>query len=389
MASRRELDDWTALWNEVAQVFSPGAPIDESDLFAGRITQLGDLINAVNQRGHHAIIFGERGVGKTSLANIFTNYVHRPVSRVVAKRINCDGISNFQNLWQRSFAELGIEAHVTASFGPDDIRMTLDSVSANYLPIIVFDEFDRLSSGRTKALLADTIKTLSDHSTSTTIVVVGVANSVSELLAEHASIGRALAEIPMPRMSDDEISEIIDKRAKRLGMSVDADVLRRIVAYSQGLPHYAHLIGLYAFQEAARLKTRNIDKFHLSNAIRSCIDKAQQTIRDSYDRATYSPRSDNLFKQVLLACSLAKVDSQGFFAAADVVQPLSAIMAKHYDIPSFARHLKEFCSTGRGFLLEQTGVKRKFRYRFKDPLMRPFITLQGVASDTIPRAYNP
>jgi hypothetical protein len=60
MATRREIDDWTALANYAAQVFSPGAPIDESDLFAGRVEQLRDLINAVNQRGQHAIIFGER-----------------------------------------------------------------------------------------------------------------------------------------------------------------------------------------------------------------------------------------------------------------------------------------------------------------------------------------
>lgn len=44
---KRELGDWDALWHEAGMVFSPGAPIDESELFAGRVDQLRDLINAV------------------------------------------------------------------------------------------------------------------------------------------------------------------------------------------------------------------------------------------------------------------------------------------------------------------------------------------------------
>jgi Cdc6-like AAA superfamily ATPase len=384
----REIDGWTALWNEIAQVFSPGAPIDESELFAGRIDQLRDLINAVNQRGQHAIVFGERGVGKTSLANIFKSYVHRPVSHVVAARINCDGVSNFQTLWHKVFREFNIQASINKATGPDDIRSILSTIALNEVPIIVFDEFDRLSPGRTKGLLADTIKGLSDHSVTTTIVIVGVADSVTELLAEHASIGRAVVEIPMPRMSNDEISELIEKRLKRLGMTISRYVLHKIIAYSQGLPHYAHLIGLYACQEAARHKTRAVQKSHLDSAINNCINKAQQTIRDSYHKATSSPRPDNLFKQVLLACSLAKTDSLGFFAASDVVGPLSDIMKQRYDIPSFARHLKEFCDRERGPLLERRGVTRKFRYRFKDPLMQPYITLNGVASGLLQTTYQ-
>jgi len=106
---RREPDDWTALWNEISQVFSPGALIDESDLFAGRVEQLGDLINAVNQRGQHATVFGDRGVGKTSLANTFTMFMHRPSTKAVAKRINCDGVTSFQSLWRKVFDEINLD----------------------------------------------------------------------------------------------------------------------------------------------------------------------------------------------------------------------------------------------------------------------------------------
>ncbi len=55
---------------EIAKVFTPSAPVDDAALFAGRTTQLLKVVNAISQRGQHVVIFGERGVGKTSLSNI-------------------------------------------------------------------------------------------------------------------------------------------------------------------------------------------------------------------------------------------------------------------------------------------------------------------------------
>lgn len=384
---KNEHDDWTALWHEISQVFSPGAPIDESDLFAGRVEQLKDLINAVKQRGQHAIVFGDRGVGKTSLANTFTMFMHRPSTKAIAKRINCDGVTNFQSLWRKVFDEVGLDVPVHKDTGPDDIRRSLAAVSVAAGPIIVLDEFDRLSPGRTASLIADTIKSLSDHSVNSTIILVGVADSVSELLRGHASVGRALVEIPMPRMSDDETLEIIEKRAAILNMTLKPSVRKQIVGYSQGLPHYTHLIGLNAFQQAAADRKREVSSVHLKKSIDKCIAKAQQSIKDAYYGATLSQRPDNLFKEVLLACSLAETDQLGFFAASDVVKPMTEIMGNAYAIPSFARHLKEFCTTERGPILDRRGEARKFRYRFRDALMRPYVTLQAASSGLLPPNY--
>ena len=61
----------------VAEVFTPSAPIDSMALFRGRSTQIQMLVEAVSQIGQHAIVYGERGVGKTSMANVL--YKGRPV----------------------------------------------------------------------------------------------------------------------------------------------------------------------------------------------------------------------------------------------------------------------------------------------------------------------
>jgi len=62
---------------------------------------------------------------------------------------------------------------------------------------------------------------------------------------------------------------------------------------------------------------------------------------------------------------------------------MSAIMKKNYDIPSFARHLASFTHVERGSVLKKSGVKRRFRYRFTDPLMQPFVIMKGLADKTI------
>jgi predicted AAA+ superfamily ATPase len=59
------------------EVFTPSATIDNQALFAGRVNQLNRIIGAVSQRGQHAILFGERGVGKTSLANVLLKRLDR------------------------------------------------------------------------------------------------------------------------------------------------------------------------------------------------------------------------------------------------------------------------------------------------------------------------
>jgi transcriptional regulator with AAA-type ATPase domain len=54
----------------VAQVFTPGAPIDQLSFLAGRVAILLDIVNAIAPKGQHVVVYGEWGVGKTSLTNV-------------------------------------------------------------------------------------------------------------------------------------------------------------------------------------------------------------------------------------------------------------------------------------------------------------------------------
>jgi len=402
------------LWQDLALraslAFTPNTPIDERALFAGRDAQMRRIVDAINQTGQHAILFGERGVGKTSLANVLSQFLPfwgQKGAPVIAPRVNCDSGDSFKSIWHKIFDKIALtHAHQPPGFDrpqetsvispadllgddkatPDSVRRVLTIMSTNAATIVIVDEFDRLKQ-QPRHAFADLIKNLSDHAVPATVVVVGVADSVGELIREHQSIARALVQIQMPRMGPDEIEQIIDKGTIALGMTIDVHARERITRLAKGLPHYAHLIGLHAARAALDNRSLGITLDAINAAIGRAIQDAQHSIHAAYHAATRSPRKDNLFSDVLLACALAEVDELGFFAAPDVRRPMREITGKNYDIPSYAKHLKEFSNEKRGYILQKVGQERRYRYRFCDPLMQPFVIMQGMVHDKLPGGF--
>ncbi|WP_054657241.1 hypothetical protein, partial [Stenotrophomonas pictorum] len=267
---------------------------------------------------------------------------------------------------------------------PDDVRRVLAQLSAVRPVLIVLDEFDRIESKSVQALVADTIKGLSDFGVSASILLIGVAESISELIEGHLSIERALVQIPMPRMTDAEIDQIFDKGMARLGMAIEDSAKAHMRNLSQGLPYIAHLLALNATKTAVFDNSPLVRRAHADEGILKSLDQWQESIKTAYYVAIKSQQPGNIYKQVLLACAIAEVDEMGYFTAAAVRAPVTAIAKRPLDIPNYARHLKEFSEEGRGPVITRIGTERKFRYRFVNPLMRPYVIMRGHAEKLIP-----
>jgi len=270
---------------------------------------------------------------------------------------------------------------------PALVRRALDL--SGYKFILVIDEFDRLENREAVRMIADTIKMLADHLVDATLIVVGVADTVDGLIEEHASIDRSLMQVLVPRMTHEELEEIVRKGLTSVGMTIDPTPLGRIVALSQGLPSYSHLLGLNSALEAVKNGRKNVDIADISAGLQAALKTIQESIRNAYYDATVSSHKDNLYKQVLLACALTNVDELGYFAPADVREPMSAIMNRRYDIPSFMRHLRDFCTAKRGCILQHSSEQTRPRYRFRNPLMQPYVLLRGIEENTLPESLLP
>jgi hypothetical protein len=342
-----------------------------------------DIVSAVSMTGQHVGLYGERGVGKTSLANVLAEFFDSAQlrSHFLAVRVNCSTDDNFTTLWQNVFAELDIKDHQVTDqeLSPEIVRRHLEQLDPPAL--IVLDELDRLEDDSALTALADTIKTLSDHAVSSTLVLVGVARSIGELVGEDASIVRALVQIEMPRMSTTELAEILSKGCAQAGLDPTPSTVEEITTLSEGLPHYTHLLGLHAGQRAVQDDRTEITLEDVRRAIPKAVDR--HTILNEYQQATRSARKDALFAEVLLACALAPKNQLGFFTSGSIRPPLEVIAGRKIDIPAFSNHLSQFLEPERGAVLQREGSSRRYFYRFSDPIFQPYVVLKGLSTGLI------
>ena len=374
-----EVLQWEEWEVRLSQTFSPATAVNRKDFFHGRHAIMRRLIDAANQAGQHAIIYGERGVGKTSLANVLTSYLEPFTSETIASaRVNCYGETTYTQIWNSLFKQVGFPTKGEYDrLTLDDVFDTLRKEDARKL-ILIVDEFDRIQDPDIDTLFADTVKTLSDFDVDTTLILIGVADDVDDLITEHESINRCLVQIHLPRMTVEELEAIINFGIGTVGMQISHEAVSQVCSVSLGLPNYVHALGLAAGRAAIDRRSRRIDTKDVTEAIKVLVLESQQTIIRAFDLATASPRRQNFFFQVLLACSLAPTDQMGYFRAADIRSMYSRIMGRNQEIPSYVRHLHGLCEAKRGSVLQKLGESHSYRYRFADPVLQPYVLMRGL-----------
>ncbi len=382
----------------LSQVFTPATAINSEDLFYGRISQVRAVVDAINQVGQHAILYGERGVGKTSLGRILPKKLKgREMVPIIDLMVNCDSGDSFSSIWSKVFSEIPSEFREgdnsyeednpiqLLDITPHEVRKKIGAFADKGIVCIILDEFDKIQDESARTLVADTIKLFSDRAVNATIIIIGVSDDLTGLISEHHSIERCLAQIPMPRMARKELEGIVLGGLKKVGMTIEKQCLSEITGLSKGLPHYTHLLALNASRQALDDELLKIAPIHIKKAIQSALTQVQESIRDNYDRSTYSTKKGTLYSQVLLACALAEADEFGRFQPIDICDPLSGIVPGNriFTTDRFARHLKAFCDPDRGAVLTKIGVEYRWRYRFSNPLMQPYVIMRGIENGLI------
>jgi Cdc6-like AAA superfamily ATPase len=380
------------------QVFTPHKPIDLPELLAGRLPLLYKATDAINTEGLHPVLYGDRGTGKTSLARVLAVSVQEPEKDDGRRAIivSCGSTDSYSLVWRKVCQEiqlaqrqLGFVQESVAPLAaqvldvgnhldnPNDVRLFVRGFPNPC--VIVIDEFDRLPNTRDRRLMADTIKLFSDTAVPATIVLVGVAGSIGELITEHQSVARNIAPMHVEPMKPEELAEIVQRGFSHAGLDFESGIDTKIASWSQGYPHYTHLLGLWAGRKTLEAGRLTVTVNDLESAVQDALENAAGGVQHEYETAVASAREGTLFKAVLLACALAEKDSLGRFSAVSVRYPLAEVTHNDYTTGAFQSHLAKFCEADRGPILKKSGTRRNYRWQFINPQLIPYVRLQGMS----------
>jgi hypothetical protein len=387
--------EWLQLELAVVRLFS-AAPLSpdrspyngfEEGLYAGRSSEGHRMMEAVRDPAKHILLYGERGIGKTSISNNFWTKYDKFSEPVLVVRVQAYPFDDFSSLWLRVLEELYIVAEhyykeMRSDFthvSPDIVRREIQKLPKHLIPLIIIDEFDLLRAEEARNLTANLLKSLHDYGVNVTVLLIGVADNVEELISNHQSLRRVLSLVKLERMSILELNEILDKRLQLTPLSLANDARSAIVGISCGLPYYVQILGKFSAQNAIRDQRLRIILEDVNAAIEDFIIDSGQSFAEDYRRVTESRQMGNMFQEVILASALAQSDISGFFKLPEVVSALNLlVISKNWKYSQVQRYLSQFVSDRRGRILIRRGIGVDSRYRFSDATIQPFIVMRAI-----------
>jgi hypothetical protein len=314
--------------------FSPSKAISDARKLQGRTRDLERLERALSSPGRQAFIFGERGVGKTSLAK--TGALQFGSRNAAPVLVGCEEVSSFASViraivqkalqgnsarhdsttWR---AKVGVktglfnvefEKAITSGTIPEvqdvnDAILLLDYVSRtrNTSSVVIVDEFDRLDNDVQKRRFAEFMKQISDQDLALKFIFCGISRDVESLIGSHFSSGRYISPIELGKLNHTDLWAIITEACETFGVEIDREYLIRCSQIADGYPYFMHLLGDCLFwslfndqEEVGAVSIR-----HFEAALADAVTEAEPMLKDAYDKAV--KKYDPVYEEVLWAAS--------------------------------------------------------------------------------------
>lgn len=388
---------------------SPTSPIQSQEHLFGRERQLQLVEQALFAPGRSVFIYGDRGVGKTSLAQTIA-YSHQsatydpillacdpqttfaglmanairhlsdtcPSRSVTTHKLNF-GIHGFGIGGERTRQEETV-ARIEAISDLNAVISELREVSAqrkNGNTVIVVDEFDRIDSDVERGHFADFIKQVGDQRLPVRFIFCGVADSMQRLLGLHASCYRYLDGVELKTLTYEARYEIIDNVASALGVKVDDRPRYRIAAISDGFPHFIHRmceqLFWQMFNDPLPVETPTAD--HYREAVAGSVRSIEQHLMRRYDQAVMKDASD--YEQALWAVAdhsdLTRNTESIYASYLNIMSSLEEA-SEPLDRQTIVSRLNALKGRSCGNIL--TSARRGW-YRFSESMMRGYVRLRA------------
>ena len=383
---RRRSDHFTKLRMQLRSAFTPSQPVSQRRMFAGRVELFETMITSIEDQRLHLVIYGERGIGKTSLLHMLAQAARE--ARYITLYSSCGAASSFEDTFHAAAAEIPLLFH--KNYGPTSEDAEAGKTFADLLPerfsprqfadlcasivgtriLIVLDEFDRSQSSEFRRDLAELIKFLSDRSVRVQLVIGGVAADLAELIEHIPSIRRNILAVRVPHMTDLEVGQLVAAGANASGLNFTVGANQPIIRLACGWPYLAsslsQLSGLHAI-DAQRVEVLREDVLAASDqTINDFRSRLPHRITTQIDRLQAEGLGD-----LLTLLAEAALNSGREFSVAEF--EAKAPDAAH---ASAAKRLAEQLSEDQMILIG-TGEAGRRRYAFAEDSLAPYLWFSG------------
>lgn len=416
----------------ILNTFQPAHEATDPSRFAGRKKQVLELADALQSEGGVPIIYGERGLGKSSLAvqaqQIAMGSTEllghlRALGHAIPEEsafltvfVSCsDGVKNTEDLLQRIIVAIG-EVELTDTGGNrfslvDKSRTTRASLkffsieetrkytAAVDMPLargtedrllnachllstrydgrvlLIIDELDRVQD---KTGLASVIKRLTTSNLK--FLLVGIADDWADLMRDHVSLERQAIPIKVPRMTFAELAEIVDfatyaLAAENDSVGISAEARKLLVDFAGGFPWFVHVIGQSALVEAYDQGDSTLQKDHVIRGRRDLVvNKYAQHFSDLHRRAVGGSRKRELVLRVIAEHRKSSVPT------ADVYPVL-----QEFEITNPSAYVRQLLSDRYGSPLTHPSFHDRKYLSFRNGMFRQYLLLAPPLHDGVDR----
>ena len=234
--------------------------------------------------------------------------------------------------------------------------------------LFVIGELDSIQGDQDRKQLAELLKLVSDHQVSHfKFLLVGIAKTASELTAGHLSVQRCLVEVPLRRLSDHDLIQILERGERRHPFRFTDEAKNEIARLSHGYPYFTHLIALKAAENAVADDCMQIDLSHIERSRGQAVSDADGTLRNAYQAAVVNDTNQRYHK-LLQAAALYSND---VITAAQLKQSYKDRFGEDINISSYMQRLV----SEDGTLVFRRIAPDRAVYQFSDPRMPSYIRL--------------
>lgn len=351
-------------------------PVIAREQFSGRQDALAQLILAIEQQRVHVVIYGERGIGKTSLAHVFAETAREARYLVLYGSCGTDGrfddtfrafASKIPMLYHRSVLPTTAEVEAgkyfdsllpEGSFGPREVSDLFADVVGTRV-ILILDEYDRIPDANFRRDVAELIKNLSDRAARVQVVLTGVAANLDELIGFAPSIRRNIIGLPLRPLSTVEVKAILALGEEAAGLHFSDDVVTMIATMASGSPYLVRLLGHRAGLAALKQNRTQIDESHARVAVEAVLTDWNATLPRRV-QGILSRQDAQSEWPVLVGAAQAGTHSDGWFGVEDIRAELGEGMPRG----EIERSLAKFAHPGELLEVHEIDGEQRFRYRF-------------------------